>query len=162
MIIYYFLKGIHTNAAAFSDSSISGMTLALDALIGNKEMYLCVAAFVITALVIYFLRRKPMAHGWLIAIGVGNGINLLILVVGSFWAGTTKGLLLVLLGTILALAAGVVELFFLYHLDYRRVERIQFEDDEYYYFVKAVPKVDMAQPEKKIKRMSSRAEDFTE
>ena len=31
--------------------------------------------------------------------------------------------------------------FFFYNLDFSRVERVQFEDDEYYYFVKAVPKM---------------------
>ena len=27
-------------------------------------------------------------------------------------------------------------------LDYKHTERVQFEDDDYYYYVKAVPKID--------------------
>ena len=34
-------------------------------------------------------------------------------------------------------------------LDYQHTERVQFEDDDYYYYVKAVPKIDS---EKKTKR----------
>ena len=35
---------------------------------------------------------------------------------------------------------------FLFSVDYSRTERVQFEDDEYYYYVKAVPKVVVATP----------------
>lgn len=31
--------------------------------------------------------------------------------------------------------------FLCFNLDYSRTEKVQFEDDEYYYYVKAVPKV---------------------
>ena len=31
--------------------------------------------------------------------------------------------------------------FFLFHVDYRRTEYLEYEDDEYHYYVKAVPKV---------------------
>ena len=41
-----------------------------------------------------------------------------------------------------------------FSVDYSRTENIQFEDDEYYYYVKAVPKVGVAVPEKKVKRIT--------
>ena len=47
----------------------------------------------------------------------------------------------------------VLELLF-FSVDYSRTENIQFEDDEYYYYVKAVPKVGVAVPEKKVKRIT--------
>ena len=31
--------------------------------------------------------------------------------------------------------------FFLHSVDYTRAEKVQFEDDDYYYYVKAVPKI---------------------
>ena len=39
-------------------------------------------------------------------------------------------------------------------MDYSRVEKVQFEDDEYYYYVKAVPKLSVTAPEITIKRFS--------
>ena len=39
--------------------------------------------------------------------------------------------------------------FFVHNLDYRRIENHQFEDDEYYYYVKAVPKMGMTGANKK-------------
>ena len=44
--------------------------------------------------------------------------------------------------------------FFLFSVDYSRTEKLQFEDDEYYYYVKAVPKNVVATPEKKVKRIN--------
>ena len=41
--------------------------------------------------------------------------------------------------------------FFLFHVDYSRTENLQFEDDEYYYYVKAVPKMSIARKDVTIK-----------
>lgn len=38
------------------------------------------------------------------------------------------------------------------------MERVQFEDDEYYYFVKAVPKVFVARRDKRVKRITPKSE----
>jgi len=45
--------------------------------------------------------------------------------------------------------------FFKFNLDYSRTEKVQFEDDEYYYYVKAVPKMTVATPEKKVKKITT-------
>ena len=47
---------------------------------------------------------------------------------------------------------------FLFSVDYARSERLQFEDDEYYYYVKAIPKVAMTTPEKTVKKINERQE----
>ena len=39
-------------------------------------------------------------------------------------------------------------------LDYTRTERVQFEDDEYYYYVKAVPKRYVSVRAKSLKKIS--------
>ena len=44
--------------------------------------------------------------------------------------------------------------FFVFSVDYTRKERLQFEDDEYYYYVKAVPKSSVTIPEKTVKRIN--------
>ena len=60
---------------------------------------------------------------------------------------------------ILALLIAFVIQFFCFHLDYSRTERLQFEDDEYYYYVKAIPKVMVSGSEKKVKKFSGRDEE---
>ena len=45
-----------------------------------------------------------------------------------------------------------------FSVDYARSERLQFEDDEYYYYVKAIPKVAVTTPEKTVKKINERQE----
>ena len=45
-----------------------------------------------------------------------------------------------LLDTVISFCIAVVAAFFLHSLDYSRARNVQFEDDDYYYYVKAVPK----------------------
>ena len=55
---------------------------------------------------------------------------------------------------VLGIALGLVLEFFFFSVDYSRTENIQFEDDEYYYYVKAVPKVGVSVPEKQVKHIT--------
>ena len=48
--------------------------------------------------------------------------------------------------------------FFRMVLDYTSVENVQFEDDDYYYYVKAVPKISVAAPDKKVKKINTKRE----
>ena len=57
-----------------------------------------------------------------------------------------------ILGNIGAAAIGFVLEFLFMDLDYSRTERVQFEDDDYYYYVKAVPKKMVSGMDKSIKQ----------
>ena len=48
--------------------------------------------------------------------------------------------------------------FMIFSVDYSRTQRMQFEDDEYYYYVKAVPKIVVSAPEKTVKKINERQE----
>ncbi len=50
---------------------------------------------------------------------------------------------------------------FHFSVDYSKAEKFQYEDDEYYYYVKAIPKVSVAVPEKRVKK-DQQAEDGSE
>jgi hypothetical protein len=52
---------------------------------------------------------------------------------------------------------GFILQFIFMNLDYARTERVQFEDDDYYYYVKAVPKKMVAFKEKKVKHFGNTA-----
>ena len=45
-------------------------------------------------------------------------------------------------------------------LDYTAVEHVQFEDDDYYYYVKAVPKIDVAMPTMNVTTFSDEEETY--
>jgi hypothetical protein len=49
----------------------------------------------------------------------------------------------------------ILELFF-FSVDYAKSENLQYEDDEYYYYVKAVPKINVAGEDVKVKQINAR------
>ena len=66
-----------------------------------------------------------------------------------------------LIGSILSMLIGFVLEFLFMNLDYARTERVQFEDDDYYYYVKAVPKKMVASKEVTVKHFGNTANILT-
>ena len=60
--------------------------------------------------------------------------------------------------SVVSVLIGLVLEFFVYGGDYTRTERLEYEDDEYYYYVKAVPKAIVAGTDKKVTRFSGKEE----
>ena len=58
-------------------------------------------------------------------------------------------------GNLISMLLAFLLQFFVLSLDYSCTEHAQFEDDEYYYYVKAVPKVTVARAEKKVKQINT-------
>ena len=69
--------------------------------------------------------------------------------------GLPEKIIWLVLSTVAAIFAGVVIQFIFMNLDYARTENVQFEDDEYYYYVKAVPKKMIAKEEKVVKHFGN-------
>ena len=125
----------------------------IDGILGNKEMFVMIVAFAITIILVYVIRRMNIDYAWTIAIIVGGLADILILLIGDLMYTTNISILGVILGSIVAFGIVKVLQFFVFNVDYARTERVQFEDDEYYYYVKAVPKITVATPSRTVKRI---------
>jgi len=162
VIISYLVEYTQLNATALTSMDSAGVVdrlrFVIDGLVGNKAMLVTVVAFTITILVVYFIRRRSMDNAWTIAIVSGVLTNFMILICGDLVFELKFNVLVMLLGTVVAGLIGKVIEFFEFNLDYNRTEFVQFEDDEYYYFVKAVPKIAVAQTDKKVKKISTSRE----
>jgi hypothetical protein len=66
-------------------------------------------------------------------------------VAGGLFIDVKSPLIPLIAGTIGAVILSTILEFFLFNVDYTRTEYLQYEDDEYYYYVKAVPKMSIAQ-----------------
>jgi hypothetical protein len=60
--------------------------------------------------------------------------------------------------TVVAVLIGIILEFFVFGGDYTRTERLEYEDDDYYYYVKAVPKALVATSERSIKKINGEAD----
>ena len=52
------------------------------------------------------------------------------------------------------LLTGIIITYIFRDLDYTRVEKVQFEDDDYYYYVTAIPKIKLTKEEEEIKTIT--------
>ena len=164
-VIYYFLDGIHQNSGTLQNVVADGETAATTSkfdisvgqLLSNKEMYLVIAIFTITAIVVYLVRRLEVEHAWTLAIISGVLIEVVGLFAGYLVLNVSGKTLGLLIGNILSLLISFVIQFLFMNLDYARTERVQFEDDDYYYYVKAVPKKMVAVKEVTVKHFGNTA-----
>ncbi|MBR1855243.1 MAG: hypothetical protein IJ794_19230 [Lachnospiraceae bacterium] len=160
VVVYYLLAGVKSSVPAIRAMSAEDMTaklrLIVDSLLNNKAMVVMVIAFAITVIVVYLVRRMSIDYSWTIAMVAGAILDLVILLVGDLLYDTNLSVLSAILGSIVALLLAKVIEFFRFCVDHSRTERVQFEDDEYYYYVKAVPKMTVSAPTKTVKRINTK------
>ena len=113
----------------------------IEGLVVNRNMLLVVIAFALTAALVSVLKRFSFDHSRDTAIVGGAAFNMLFILIGGFAAKLNISVINLVIGTIVAIPLALILNFFLFAVDYAKTENLQFEDDEYYYYVKAVPKL---------------------
>ena len=122
----------------------------------NPEMWCTIVALAVSFLLVYGVRRMSVDHSWELGIVVGILGNVNVMAYGFILMDIPITYTSLIIGSLVAILAGLVVKFFAFSVDYTRTEYLQFEDDEYYYHVKAVPKVSVATPKKTVKLIHER------
>lgn len=159
VIVSSFIKNMSDSATAISSMETEDMAakfrFVIDGLINNKEMILMIVAFSVTIILVYFVKRLAIDYAWTIAIAAGALADMMILLVGDLVFDTNGSIVMLIIGTIISVLVAKVVEFFAFSVDYSRTEKVQFEDDEYYYYVKAIPKINVATPSRTVKKINS-------
>ena len=158
VVTYYMIDSVSESAIAMAGAegeASSKFKMMLEGIMGNTTMLVALFAFVVTIVVVYIIRRLAIDHSWTVAMITGAIVNAMILLVGDLLLDTKISIVWLLIGSVLAVLIAKVLQFFVFNVDYSRTERVQFEDDEYYYYVKAVPKVTVAPAAKTVKKINS-------
>ncbi|MBP5385544.1 MAG: hypothetical protein J6Y57_11330 [Lachnospiraceae bacterium] len=158
-IAFYIMHNVKTNTEQMSgnesvESALTGFKYVIDTIIKNQTMILMTVAFCITVVVVYLIRRLRVNYSWYIALGFGSVINILVILIGAVTTDADVSAIGVIFGTLVSAALVFVMTFFIHNLDYSRTEYVQFEDDEYYYYVKAIPKITMEAPQNTVRRIN--------
>lgn len=165
VIISYLIEYTENNATAImamdSETMITKLRFVMDGLIGNKAMIYTAVAFAVTLLVVYAIRRMSMDYAWTVATISGVLADVVILLIGDLLLDLNYSLLGIILGSVVAGLLCYALQFFSFYVDYKRSEHLQFEDDEYYYYVKAVPKIVVATPDKRVKKINTKRENVS-
>ena len=160
VVVIRYLEYVEQNKAILTNSEIGPATVdnfrnIVDALLANRAMWIMAAAFAAAVIVVFFIRRLETAHSWTIAIILGTITELFVLLFGDMQYDTNIDLQKVFISVFLSLIIEFLVEFFCFMVDYTRIENVQFEDDDYYYYVKAVPKVTVSDSLRVVKTIST-------
>ena len=164
-VIYYLLEVVNKNSAAIttisknangSKETISAVASIVNIATSNPNLYLSIITFAITILLVYGIKRRSMDHSWQIAVVAGSIFELVVFLVGGILLNAKLSVLVwVIVGSIISFIIAYFLQLLVFSVDYSRTENTQFEDDEYYYYVKAVPKINVTAPEMNVKRINA-------
>ena len=143
-IIYYFMiaAGDYVDALASAGGAeiAASYKFIFEALKGNKELVLTVVVFAVIVLIVAIIYKLSFDYSWYVAIAIGGVFEIILFLVGNVTTGADMSLTSVVIGSLVSVIVAAVVQFWKTVVDYSKVEKTQFEDDEYYYYVKAVPK----------------------
>ena len=166
ILAYYLLHLIKASATALKGTDgttmIGTLTNFTKQFVGYQEMWVMLFAVVIGILVVNGIKNRPVDHSWKIASATGAAICVIVVASGNISLGLHMSYMMMIFSGILGVLTGLFLEVIFFSVDYSRTENVQFEDDEYYYYVKAVPKVGVQMPEKQVKRITEHQEQDAE
>ena len=132
------------------------MSYLIENLIKNKQLVLVMSALALTVIIVYVIRRLKVDYAWGYAIAAGSVFQFIFIVIGEMFLKTGINIVLVVIGVVLGALVGYLCNILFFAVDFRRTEYVQYEDDEYYYYVKAVPKINVAGEDVRVKQINAR------
>lgn len=158
VFLHFILCGVQEYALAVSRvtqtrAPLASLQYLMEYLKGNTLFFTMLAAFVLTFVCVYLIRRLRIQYASQVAILVGAILLLSILLLGNIKLELDVDLPGVVISILISVAIAYVIQFFHLTLDYRGTRKLQFEDDEYYYYVTAIPKFKVAVIDKTVTRI---------
>ena len=154
IVLYYLMDYVSSTAGVLADATeAAGMSSRfiqlIDGLKNNRSLLIVAAAFTITLILVYVVRRLSVDYAWAIAVAAGMVTNLVLVIFGVASAAESDPTVMtasyvIISSTVSGLIALALQ-FMVFAVDYKRTDYARFEDDEYYYYVKVVPKVRVAE-----------------
>ena len=158
-VAYFMLNYIKENAdqiaslSTDAESALGSFKYLIDGLLGSDRMLLFVITFAVVVIAEFMIKSLPVDYSWKIGLGLGAIVNILVILIGCSALEVDMSIGGVFVGTLVSVLIVLIIQFFVFNVDYSRTENVQFEDDEYYYYVKAIPKMSVEAPDVNVTRM---------
>lgn len=157
VVIYYLLSFVMASSSTLANSDtdmLQNFISIMNDLIGQKEMFAVIITFSAALLVVYLIRKLSINHSWQIAIGAGGVTTAILMLASSYILELSLSVVWILAGTIISVLLALILQLFIFTVDYTRMEYTQFQDDNYFYYVKAVPKIAVTAQDVKVKKIN--------
>ncbi len=157
VIVYYFIMLVQQKASVLQATSSEdfgkNLQIIVDSMLNNSDLLVNMVAFVAVMLTVYLIRRLSVDYAWQIAIFTGSVMYIIIWVLAGLFMNVECLYTPLIVSSVISILVVEIFAFFRYGVDYSRTEYHQFEDDEYYYYVKAVPKAKIAEKKVTVKKI---------
>lgn len=158
-VMYYIIMYVKQNAGLLTNDASVDITQKyvqlIRAMVSNKTMLVMIAACAAGILVVYLVRTMSVDYAWIIAIVMGAVAQLAVIFIGDFMTDISVSLVELIVGVLFSIVIAGIYHFFVFAVDYTRTEFTQFEDDDYVYYVKAVPKIVVTKADVKVQRINN-------
>ena len=159
-ILHYVVKYVQSNATMLQSAGEADFAKQIFAygeqVMLNPEMWCTLISFTVTILLVYAVRRLSVDYSWEIAIVVGVLANINVMAYGYIIIDIQFSYISMIIGSVASIIICLILKLFAFAVEYTRTEYLQFEDDEYYYYVKALPKISVAIRDKRVKTINQR------
>lgn len=161
-LIYFYFNYFSTNIEQLlvsnQDEAITMMTNMAANVFKNPAFFYTVGTFAVVICLVYFVKRLSVDYSWIVSSISGGLLSTLAILIGCiiFDMSNVYSIPMVIIGGLFSTVIAWFVQMFAHSVDYTRTEYTQFEDDEYYYYVKAVPKIQVLPAEKSVKRINAR------
>lgn len=158
-----FLYGLIDFASKYSsmvttldeENVIQNISFIFNSIINNKEIFIIMISFALVTLMIYLIKRLSVDHSWIIAIVSGVFMDFIIEIIAFSVLSIEFSIVGFIFGHLAAIAVGLILELFIFSVDYSATEFVQFEDGDYYYYVKAIPKISVTSKNRKVKKINT-------
>ncbi|HAJ73803.1 MAG TPA: hypothetical protein DCM49_03285 [Lachnospiraceae bacterium] len=142
---WQYLHGVVTEIAPLKTSGTLSQIALLQKIptliMGGHGSYLYMVAFAATTIIVSVICRFATKYTREIALISGMAGYLAVMIGGGIALKAEMNPAAVIVGTLVSGVIAYVIDFFIYSVDYEKTKYIQFEDENYYYYVKAIPKL---------------------
>lgn len=159
VILYYVMKFGADYATAITATTeesdiLHKFSFVMDGIFSDA-LLLVILSFVISIVLVSVIKKLSIDYAWIYAAIAGTLTNFVILLVGNVIFSAGLSIVSIIISSVIAFIAGYILSILLFSVDYSRTERVRYEDDDYYYFVKAVPKCSVPVAEVKVKKINT-------
>ncbi len=123
------------------EAIVGAYQYVIDHVLDDREMVLYGVVFALMIVLTYVVSRFPFDYAWYIGIGLGTVAGIVGMLVGGGMFGVEISAVGVIFGALISGVFVALVQFLYCSVDYRHKEFVQFEDDDYYYYVRAIPKL---------------------
>lgn len=161
-ILSFYLKIVRENASLFieENSDVTVLDVITQRMVVNPMLYIYLAALTSAFVVIILVRNLEIKRSWLVAIVSGIFMEMAFMLTGYVITGNLSKVPMLFVANIIAFIVGFAMTYIFRDLNYERIERVQFEDDDYVYYVTAIPKIELTKEEKRVTRITKARNGF--